>query len=891
MNRLGNILEKLLPPGEVRDGIRGDLDELLPERRATLGRARAARWYVLQMLVAVVRYAPRRARSSVAFLYGKDDPRMNNQSTLQAIGHDAKYALRAIRRDRSFFIFATLIIGLGVGAATSVFSVMGPLILQPLPFEAPERLVLITQPSPNGGMSAVTSRTSNVRDFRQLSTSFEGIAGFNAFFDQQSYNLTGGEPERLVGVNVTGDFLDLLGVAPAVGRNFDAGESFWEGNWGQPPAMILTHGFWTRRFGADPSIVGRSLTLNDQAVSVVGVLPEWFDFSSVFAPTAAVDFLFPWPISDATDSNGNTTTMVARLRPGVSIAGAQSELDAILTGLQEADPERWGLSAQVNGLQEQIARPYRSGMFLLASAAGLMMLIVCVNLSNMLLARSPRRRREMAVRQTLGATRKRLVRQLLIESVAVSLSGAVVGTGLAFAVTRFVSTRSGLDIPMLSSISLSAGALVFMVAIAVVAGLAVGAVPALQVSEGGEAKALGGTARGSGGSRGANRFREMLVVAQIAMACVLLLFGGLVVRSFQRVMEVDLGFEASETVVWKLGSSRPFETLAEVTTFYNEIVASVGAVPGVEAVGLVDQTPLGTNRSWGTRVIDKQYADGEGEGFFPHMVDPGYFAAMRITLVEGRSFTVDDTDASQWVAIVNETAARSMFPNGRAVGRFITSNNGDAQVIGVVADVKHRGAELDSGNEIYFPMAQMWAFSTLHMVVRSPLPTAALVGPVSAAITAVEAEMPTEDVVTLTSAVETSLSPRRFMLQLLVAFALSALLLAGIGVFGVLSYSVTERIPEIGIRMALGESSQQVGQNIVGRTAALATGGILIGVGVSLGGNRLMGSLLFGVEPTDPVTFAVVIAVLMTVALLSGLIPAIRAARTDPARALGGQGQ
>lgn len=885
------FLEWALGSSEEALPVLGDLNEDFTAVQRGEGRGSARRWYWTESVSlafsalawrALGRPIVRDSRSNARDKQGGDGSMgkgmmrggtTGNTISSSGLVQDAAYAIRVMGRDRSFFAFATVIIGLGVGASTAVFSVMSPLLIQPLPFDEPERLVLIENGFPNSGLSGVTSRTSNVRDFRAQARSFEAVAGFNAFFDQISYNLSGEVgPARLVGVNVTANFLDVLGVSPLVGRNFVEEEGHWGGFLHEdsgPRAIILTHGFWVQRFGADPSVVGRSLPLNDEPVTVVGVLPETFDFASIFTPTAPVDFLLPWPISDGSDRIGNTTTMVARLQTGVTIEAAQADLEAVIVGLSEAEPDRWGLAATTSGLQERIARPFRSGMILLSAAAALVMLIVCVNLSNMLLAKSPRRRRAMAVRQALGATRQRLVRQLLIESVMVSLSGAVVGVALASAATRFVSTRSGLDIPMLSSISVDARALAFTVAIAVIAGLAVGIIPALQVSEGGEAEAFGGTTRGGGGSRGARRFRELLVVAEVAMACVLLVFGGLVLRSFQRIMDVDLGFEPANTVAWQLSSSR-----------------SVEAVPGVEAVGLVDALPLGTNRTWGTRVVDKQYEDDQGESFFPHMVDARYLSTMGIPLVEGRYFTRDDTRESPFVVIVNETAARTMFPGGQAMGRSIMMRDREAEVVGVVGDVKHRALELDADSEIYFPMMQLGDFNTLDMVVRTSLPAASIAGPVGTAVRTVEAQMPTEDFRTLDSVVERSVSPRRFTLQLLVAFALSALLLAGVGIYGVLSYSVTERIPEIGIRMALGESAEEVRRSVVGRTALLATVGVAIGTGASLVGTRLLGSLLYGVEPTDPLTFAGMITVLMLVALLSGLIPAIRASRTDSADAL-----
>ena len=885
------FLEWALGASDEASAVLGDLNEDYVALLRREGLRRASRWYWTQSMSLGFSALTWRVLGRPIVRNGqRGDGMTRNRESGSGLVQDAVYAWRVLRRDRGFYVFATLVIGLGVGASTAVFSVMSPLLLQPLPVFEPERLVFIENDYPEGGLSGITSRTSNVRDFRAQARSFEGIAGYNAFFDQISYNLSdSSDPVRLVGVNVTANFLDVLGVSPVVGRNFTAEEGHW-GGWvdrdGGPRAVILTHGFWIRRFAGDPSVLGRTLPLNDEPVTVVGVLPETFDFTSVFTPNTTVDFLLPWPISDGTDNSGNTTTMVARLRPGVAIGAAQADLEAVIAGLSAADPERWGLGATVSGMQERIARPFRSGMLLLAAAGALVMMIVCVNLSNMLLARSPRRVREMAIRKTLGATRPRLVRQLLIESVMVSLSGAVIGVALAGAVTRFVATRTGLEIPMLNSIEIDPAALVFTVAIAVVAGLAVGIVPALQVSEGGEAGALGGSARGGGGSRGARRFRELLVVAEVAMACVLLVFGGLVLRSFQQIMEVDLGFEPANAVAWQLSSSRDFETLEEAVAFNDELVAKVAAVPGVEAVGLVDALPLGTNRTWGTRVVDKQYEDDEGDSFFPHMIDSRYLATMGIPLIEGRAFTSADTREAPLVVLVNETAARTIFPDGKAIGRSIRAGGDELEVVGVVGDVKHRALEFAPDSEVYFAMMQVWAFSTLDMVVRTPLRAADIYGPVSAAIRTVEAQMPTEDYRTLDSVVKSSVSPRRFTLQLLIAFAMSALLLAGLGIYAVLSYSVTERIPEIGIRMALGESAAGVRRSVVGRTALLAGIGVAVGTGVSLFGSRLLGSLLFGVEPTDPMTFGGMIAVLMLVALLSGLVPAIRASRTDSAHAL-----
>lgn len=805
---------------------------------------------------------------------------------------DVRYAFRAVRRDGGYFLFGTLIIGLGVGASTAVFSVVSPLLLLPLPLDEPERLVLVENDS-GEGLSGVTSRTSNLRDFRVRARTFEGLAGFNAFSGQSSYNLVGtGTPERLSGFEVSDDFLDVLGVEPAVGRDFTPEEGDFEGyhaaaeERGGPNAVMLTHGFWVRRFGADPSVVGTSLRLNDYPHEVVGVLPPTFDFSSVFAPSEPVDVLLPWPVTDETDRWGNTTTMVGRLRPGVAPEAAQADLEAVLAALEEEDPSRWGLAARVSPLQEKIARPYRTGMLLLVAAAGLLMLIVCMNLSNMLLARGPRRSREVAIRRTMGATRARLVRQLLLESTIVAVTGALVGVVVAWGATRYVAGASGLEMPLLSSVQIDCLALAFSVAVALVAGLAVGTVPAMRVGDGDEAEALSGSSRGSTSGLAGRRLREMLVVAEVSMACVLLVLGGLVLRSFQSVMRVDPGFQAENLVAWEMATAREFDELPGLVNYYDEIVSNVEALPGVESAGLVDALPMGRNRTWGTRVVGKEYPDGQGDSFFPHIVDYRYLSTMRIPLVEGRFFTADDNGSSARVAIVSETAARTIFPGGEALGRLLDMWYGEVEIVGVVGDVKHRALELAPDSEIYFPMAQLGDFGTLDLVVRSELPAATVAEGVSAAVHAVDSELPTEDYRAMSAVVDRGVSSRRFVLQLLVAFAGSALLLAALGIYAVLSYSVNERTKEIGIRMALGESAAQVRRGLVSRIAVLAGMGVVLGALASVAGTRSLESFLYDVEPTDPVTFVGVVAIVMAVAFFSAVIPAVRASRTDSATAL-----
>lgn len=809
----------------------------------------------------------------------------------RGVVRDVRHALRSVRHEPAFFALAILIVGLGVGACTAVFSVMSPLMLRALPFAKPDRLVWIANSGdPEQGMSAVTSRTSNLRDFRAQSQSFDGITGYNAFFGQGSYNLVGnGEPERLVGAGVAQDFLEVLGVSPLFGRNFVPEE----GVWGGPRAVILTYRFWMRRFGGEPTVVGTPININGDPTEVVGVLPPSFDFASVFAPSTRVDFLLPWPIGDETDRQGNTTSMIARLKPGVTIDGAQAELDRIMEGLQEADPDRWGLGATVSDLSDKITGPYHTPMLLLMAAAATVMLIVCVNLSNLLMAKGSKRAKEMAVRRALGATRWLLFRQLILESLVLTIGGAALGVAVAVAVTRIVAASNGLNIPLLHSVSVDAPALLFTVGLAVISGWLMGIVPALQTTRTDVAGTINDASRGSSAGRRSTRFREALVVSEVAMACILVVFGGLFLKSLRNVLDVDLGFQPNEAVAWTLSTNREFGSIEEMNTFFDQVVANVEAVPGVETVGLIDALPLGRNRTWGTiRAPDLVYDDEELQGAFPHIVDRRYLPAMRIPLIAGRNFSETDTRAnaqsSDWrpnargVVILNESAAKGVFQGQDPIGRTVQIVGTEWEVIGVVADVRHQSLEQGSGWEMYFPYTQMWDFQTLDMVVRSRLPAETLIPGVAAALRQSDPTMPTDEFQPLTDLVDRAVSPRRFILILLGAFGGTGLLLAALGIYGVLSYSVTERIPEIGIRMALGESGPRVRSRVVGKTLALSGAGIAIGAVLSFVGTRSIASLLYGVEPADPITFSLMAIMLLTISLLAGYIPARRASRIDP---------
>ena len=801
---------------------------------------------------------------------------------MSTLRDDVRYALRRIRKEPGFAGFAVAIMAIGVAAVTSVFSVMSPLMLRPLPFTQQERLVWIAN-APSGGMSAVTSRSSNLRDYRIHSQSFEALTGFFAFFDYNSFNLVGdGAPERLVGVGVAQNFLPVLGVRPLIGRNFTDEESVWNGR----PAAILTHGFWTRRFGADPKIVGRSLTLNNTPTEIVGVLPQWFDFASTFAPASRIDFLQPFPISDETDRWGNTLSMIGRLKPTATVQTAQADLDRVNAQLRQADPNRWGLRATVSGLRDHIAGGFRAPLLVLAVAAGLVLAIACGNLSNLLLVRAQQRSKEMSVRSALGATRRRLVVQLLTESLILAGCGGVLGIVLAIVLTRSVAGTSAVSIPMLRTVSVDGLALGFTLVATLVTGLVVGIVPALQLSQGREWAALGEASRGSSEGRRTGMVRELLVVGEVALAFVLLVGGGLLLRSFVGLLDVNLGFRPDGAVMWQIDAGRNFANDEARLAYYENLLSRVRGVAGVDVAGLTDTPPLGRNRSWTIRAKGVVYERGQTPGVFPRVVDSDYLNAMGIPLVAGRRFSADDRPKTDLVVILNRTGATKLFPGADPVGQVVAVGGAERRVVGVVADVRHQALDQESGIEAYIPYAQLSDYGTMALVVRSRLPATSLAGSVKAALTAADPALPVSDYQPLGAVVDRSVSPRRFILMILGGFAGTALLLAALGIYAVLSYSVSQRVREIGIRMALGESGASVRRRVVGRTLVLTAIGVTVGAVVSLGASRLLRSLLYGVGPTDLLSFVGTAVVLVAVSAAAGFLPARRASMTDPMVAL-----
>jgi predicted permease len=800
---------------------------------------------------------------------------------LDSILQDLRYTFRTLRRDAGFTTFAVLIVGLGIGASATVFSVVDTLLLRPLPFHEPERLVWIANHD-TSGLSSQTTQVGHLLDLRELNRSFSDLAGYFAFYGVGDNLLIGqGEPERLSGVPVSENFFQVLGIQPQIGRLFTAEECKWHG----PKAVLLSHGLWDRRFGSDPAIVGRALIINDDPVTVAGVLPASFDLASVFAPGSHFDLYFPFPLSNETNRWGNTMAIIGRLKPGVTIGSAQAELKILAGQITRAHPERNDFEGRITPLAEHVSGRIRPALLVLACAVAVVMLIVCANLSNLLLARTAARQKEIAIRTALGAGRGRLIRQMLTEGVALSCCGAILGVMLAAAGTHILARLEAIGIPLLANVRTDVTVLAFCLMAAALTGVVFGLAPALQVPANTLHDALKDSTRGSTAGKGRNWIRSALVVSEIAFACVLLVSAGLLVRSFLRVLDVNLGFRPEHAAALRVDPDSSYSTQAQLNTYFDEVLRRTRSIPGITAAGLTDALPLGRNRSWGAPAKGQVYPRGKFPNAFVRVVSDGYLRAMGIALIAGRDISERDTPTADPVIVINQTMARTLWPGQNAIGQTMRAC-GERHVVGVVGDVRHLALEQSSGMEMYLPMRQCRDFASVDLVIRTSLDPAEFAASVRAALKPIAPNLPGKDFRTLQQLVDKAVSPRRFVVLLLGGFALFALLLASLGIYGVVSYGVNQRTQEIGIRMALGASASRLQAGIIAQTLGLAVVGVLIGAAASRVLAQALGGLLFGVTATDPLTFLGIPAVLTLVAAAAGYLPARRASRIDPSIAL-----
>jgi len=832
--------------------------------------------------------APEEARRQALLRFGSVARAMEQHRetralpALDVLGQDLRYTLRTLRRERAFAGVVTLVLALGIGANVAVFSVVDTILLRPLPFQEPGRLVWLATNGGKGGLSNQTYTVSAFEEFQRHNRSFQAVTSYQTFFNSVQYKLIGrGDPLPIVGVQVAENFFPLLGVEPSLGRLFTPAEC----RKGSRAVAVLSHAFWERQFGGDASIVGKTLTIDAAPaditgpVTVVGILPASFDFGSVFSPGMRVDFYVP-AYMDFWRTWGNTLAVVGRLKPGISIAQAQAESDLLFPQLRAAHRDWWeDYKSALSTLQDHVSGKLHRSLFVLWCAVGLILLIVCINVSNLLLARALARGKEFAMRAALGAGRGRLVRQLLTESLALSTAGAALGLAFAWAITFYLARQNQMVLPLLSTVRVDAAALGWTVLIAIAVAAIFGVAPAFKMSGGNLQEALKDGGPGMSQGRGHERVRSVLVISEVALACVLLVGSGLLLRSFMRLLDVDLGFQPAHVAAIPIEFHDGGDRLKRGPVL-QEILEHVRAIPGIETAGMADMLPLDRNRSW-DMVAKENLSDRKPHGAFVYVVAPGYLETMGMRLRAGRDFSWRDRSDGENVLIVNEAAARREWPGQDPVGRTAYIGRTQWRVVGVIADVRESSLEDQASVQMYIPITQVEPEGT-ELVVRTRLPISSIEPAVLSTLRSLNPGQPRTQFRAIQEIVDHAVSPRRFLMVLVTCFAAFGLVLASIGIYGVISYSVSRQSQEIGIRMALGATAGRVQLGVVVQTLRLTAIGIGVGSMASLVVAREIASLLFGTEPADPLIFTATISLLAAVALLAGQIPARRASRIDP---------
>ena len=814
---------------------------------------------------------------------------------MRTLWQDLRYGVRALWKSPGFALVSVLVLALGIGANTAIFSVVNAVVLRPLPYADPDRLVAVWETMPGNDARAVAP--GNFVDWKAQNQSFAQLAAYsNAYL-----NLTDeGEPERLSVAAVTTDFFSTLGVAPAAGRTFSPEDEARE-----EAVVVLSHGLWQRRFGADARIVGRKLVLDGKPYAIAGVMPRGFAFperaelwvtgrrGSAVSPSLTAQF----PQSDLAGSRDiHIYSVVGRLKAGVTAEEALSEMSALAHRLAEDHPEtNEGLGASVVLLHRQIVGDVRTTLFVLFGAVALVLLIACTNVANLLLTRATRREREFAIRIALGAGRARLIRQVLIESLLLSLAGGAVGLLVAlWGVDLFVSLSPG-DIPRLSEVGVDARLLVFTLLVSSATGMGFGLLPALQATRLDPQHSLreGGTKATEGRRR--RRARSLLVVSEIALAQVLLVGAGLLMLSFLRLQAVDPGFRAENVLTARVAlSPAKYSDRAKKVAFYDQALERLNALPGVRSAGLVMNLPLsGANMNRGFTVEGRPAPrPGENVTVDYQVVSPDYFRTMGIAVLRGRAFNDADTIEAPRAALISESMARKYFSGEDPLGKRIAFGDADEPeswrtIVGVVGDVRHASIDappFPGAYTLYRQDEESWP--RVAFVVRSDTDPAALASAVRREILAVDPQQPVSNVQTMEETLAASIKRPRFVTALLGVLASVALALAVVGIYGLMSYTVTERTREIGIRMALGAQGRDVLRLIVGHGLLLTLAGVGVGVAGALVLTRLMSKLLYGVGATDPAAFVGVALLLACVSLLACYVPARRATKVDPMVAL-----
>ena len=819
---------------------------------------------------------------------------------MDTLFQDLRYALRSLRNSPSFTIVALLALALGIGANAAMFTIVNAVVLRPLPYKDSGRLVYVMEAFKHRpGMSF---SYPEFRDYHNQNHVFDSMAAIQG----EAFILSGGStPQHLHGRNVTSEFFGTLGVKPLLGRDFVASDDQAQ----SAPTAIIGYGLWQRRFGGDPQIVGKTVTMNDRDYTIIGVLPQGFTYRDqeydVFVPLG----LHAGEEDAHRRSSHGGIYCVARLKPGVSLKQAQADLDAIAAALEQQYPQsNKNVSVAAQLLQDRVVGGARPVLLMLFGAVGFVLLIACANIANLLLTRASLRERELAIRSALGAARSRIIRQLLTESVLLALIGGVGGIALAIAGVKFVVASAPDALPRVQEIHVDAAVLLFTLTISVVTGVLFGVLPALQASARRFAGSLKEGITSSAGMR-KQRLRSALVISEIALSLAVLVGAGLLIRSFVRVLHVDPGFDSRQVLTAEIAlPEKKYSTPEQTEVFFDEVLRNLRTQPGVKTASAIWPMPLSGNE-WDTDfLLEGKPVPSAGE--IPstriYHASPGYFTAMEIPILEGRQFLESDNDSTLPVALVSREFARRNFGGIDPIGRKFRIGgppelmSADLKkspwltIVGVVGDVKHDNLEAATPMEIYVPFAQHTGRHALNyrmLMLRSagsdPLSLTSIVRSV---VMHVDPDQPIAGTETMDQIVSDSLGSRRISMSLLMTFAGLALILAVIGIYGVMSYSVTQRTQEIGIRIALGADREQVMLMIAKQAFRLIAVGLAVGivlaVGLSFGLSRVLADQLFGIKATDPVTFMAVAATLAFVALLASGVPARRATRINPVQAL-----
>jgi putative ABC transport system permease protein len=813
---------------------------------------------------------------------------LGNERTnfLGDLSQDLRFGMRMLLKNPGFTIIAVIALALGIGANSAIFSVVNGVLLRPLPYKNPERLVMVWEENSKQGFPRDTPAAANYLDWRDQNHVFEGMAAM----DEISFNLTGaGEPERIDGRRVSASLFPLLGVDPQLGRAFLPEED-------QPGAnhvVILSHGLWQRRFGSDPAIIGRTINLDSQSFTVVGVMPRGFQFPSrtdqLWVPIA-------FNAKEAGQRGSHYLEVIARMKPGITLQQAQVEMTTIATRLQQQYPEtNTSIGAAITPLQEHVVGDIKPALRILLGAVAFVLLIACANVANLLLARAAVRQKEIALRLALGASRSRMTRQFLTESVLLSAFGGAVGLLLSIVGLDLLKRFIPPNISQVQAIGIDAKVLLFTLLISLATGLLFGLAPATQMANSNVNDTLKETGRDSAAGTHGNRIRGLLIISEVAVSFLLLIGAGLLINSFIRLRHVDPGFRSENLLTMKivLPETRYPDKLRR-SLFYDELLRRVETLPGAASASVATNLPL-TSSGNSVGIAIEGRADPAPDRVpivITRVVSAGYFKTMTIPLIEGRVFTERDKADSPPAVVISETTARRFWPGENAVGKHIkvgqstSSSRPWLTVVGVVKDVRQFELIIEPKPQMYLPYQQAEFFEPRALIIRTNFDPLSLAATVRQTVWDIDKDQPVSDISSMEEIVSESVARQRFSVLLLGVFAGLALVLAAVGIYGVMSYSVAQRTREIGIRMALGAQRGDVLKMTIGHGLRLVLTGVAIGLAGAFVLTRVMSTLLFGVSPTDPLTFISISIVLVSVAVLASYVPAVRATRVDPMFAL-----